>query len=151
MTSITNEDRGRSANRRGQARQRECAAWLRESRLFPGARHVGQFPGDAWQSDLSHVGPRVVEVTVVPWDKIPGKLRQSESAARNTESREFFVWKHVGRGANESGNVSDSVVITRARVMWPLLRELDDLRAFARGRTGEWTAFRAERVQERAS
>ncbi len=124
-------ERGRAANRRGQARQALCAAYLRDRDLYPQARHVGQYPGTAWQSDLSHVGARVVEVTVVPWDKVPAKLRQAEQAASHGDLGEAWVWKHLSRGPSESGSVADSLMMARAKVVWPLLRELDDLRKLA--------------------
>jgi hypothetical protein len=122
-------EKGRAANRRGQARQALCAAYLREHG-YPEARHVGQYPGTAWQSDLSRVGPRVVEVTVVPWDKVPAKLRQAEQAAAHGDLAEAWVWKHLSRGPSESGSVADSLMMARAKVVWPLLYELDHLRKF---------------------
>lgn len=144
---------GRRDNRRGIARQHECSAWLRDRQLYPRARHVGQYPGDAWQSDLQHVGPRVVEVTVEPFERIAAKLRQAEDAADHAGLAEFFVWKHIGRGVNETGAVADSAIITRARVLWPLLAELDELRAFtAQGdRREQIAAFRASIRQAAAS
>jgi hypothetical protein len=131
MTTTGRAAQGRSNNRRGQERQRATAAWLRESGLYPAARHVGQFPGDAWQSDLDRVGPRVAEVTNEPWDRLAAKLRQAGKAARESGVTEYLVWKHIGRGNNETGTVADSAVIMRAHVAWSLLAELDTLRAFA--------------------
>lgn len=145
MAGTGDPEQGRRNNRRGQARQRETAQWLRHEGLYFEAEHVGQFPGDAWQSDLRNVGPRVIEVTVVPWDKITQKLRQAEQAATNGHTGEFYVWKHIGRGNNESGSVADSVMITRARVIWPLLRELDILRAFRAKHAAEWENWEWQR------
>lgn len=131
MAGKGDPEQGRRDNRRGYVRQREAAAWLRAEGYYPLARAASQFPGEAWQSDLDEVGPRVIEVTVSPWDKMPGKLRQAERAADNTGRAEFAVWKHIGRGANETGATADDVLIMRARVAWALFRELDELRAFA--------------------
>lgn len=119
---------GTRDNRRGQARQALCAAWLRDSGLYPAAGHVGQYPGEERKSDLVRVGPRAVEVTVEPFERLAAKLRQAEQAAANSGTDEFHVWKHIGRGNNETGTVADSVLVTRARVLWPMLAELDELR-----------------------
>jgi len=122
---------GRSANRRGQDWQRRGAAWLRETGIFPGAEHVGVLPGGARRDqggsigDLRGAGDRVVEMTVQPWDRLGGKLRQAEDDARGEGlESQYFVWKPIAR---EQGGPARSVLITRAEVLWPLLARLDRL------------------------
>lgn len=129
MAGRGSSEEGRRDNRKGQARQLQCAAFVRS--WYPRARHVGQYPGDRWQSDLVNVGPRVSEITMEPFNRIAAKLRQAEQAAQEQGVTEFHVWKHIGRGEHESGSVADSAVIMRARVYWPMAAELDMFREFA--------------------
>lgn len=128
---------GRSAVRRGQDWQRRGATWLRDTRLYPNADHVGSVPANAGtggRGDLLAIGDRVIEMTVQPWDKLAAKLRQAEGDATVVAysttlpplsvTGEYWVWRPAPR---ERGGVGRSLMITRAEVAWPLLARLDRL------------------------
>src|SRR6266567_2374704 len=117
MTSA--RDAGRSAARRGQAWQRECAAAARL--WFPAADHVGRFPAPG-AGDLTGVGDRIIECTVQPMGNLAAKLRQAESDAVRAEFGEFYVVKKAPGERPER-----AYAITRAGALWPLLARLDRL------------------------
>jgi hypothetical protein len=135
MTAKDASSAGKSANRRGLDWQRRGAAWLRETGLYPAAESVGQLTFGrstrGGQGDLRHVGDRIIEMTIEPWDKLLGKLRQAEDDAAGAAARlpgaspdPYFVWKPVPR---ERAGTARSLIITRAEVAWPLLARLDKL------------------------
>lgn len=84
--------------------------------------HAGDFTG-TW--DLN------VEATIVPWDKIWIKLRQSEgdAAARGLEL--FCVWKKRNRREDHQGNrpvdAGEGAVVMLARQFFPLVARLEEL------------------------
>jgi len=124
---ITDDARaaGRSAQRRGKAREVQFAAWLRDSGLFP---HAEVSPVSGRAGDLTGIGDRVSEITVRPYDKLPAKLRQAEADADGLwPAPEYHVWKPMTRGTLEPGTVARSIVIYRAEVIWPMLARLDKL------------------------
>jgi len=110
---------GRSSQRRGQAAQREAAADLRASGLYPDADHVGTWPRREGVGDLTGVGDVTAEVTIRPWAEIEAKMAQAEwTAGVGGHGGPWFVMK---RRRDQPAGLGRWWVVFRGDVAWELL------------------------------
>ena len=108
---------GRNARRRGHDRMRICVEYLRKN-YWPNAsvetRHYLADIHGIWD-DLA------LEITVVAWDNIDGKVNQAKRDAEKRGCTVWAVWKHR-KGRQPGGDY----MITDAKVFLDLAAAVED-------------------------